>query len=107
MEIGESISDCLVREAWEELNAKIEVGALLYADEVIYYHDPNDKAAQLVRLYYACRTTAQEFHFENAEERNEFLAIGWVPLNSLNPDEFLPSTYRALRGIQARLDSQT
>ena len=104
LEIGEAINEGLAREAREELNAEIEVGALLHADEVVYYHDPNGIAAQLVRLYYACRTTTHEFHSDNAEERNEFLGIGWVSLNNLDPNEFLPSTYRALLGIKTRLD---
>lgn len=107
LEIGETINEGLQREAREELNAEIEVGALLHADEVVYYHDPNGIAAQLVRLYYACRTTTSEFHSENAEERNEFLGIDWVPLNDLDPNEFLPSTYRALVGIKARLELQS
>src|SRR5258706_449671 len=54
LNVGESIPDGLKREAWEELGVEIEVGAVLYADDMVYYHDPMDHAAHLVRLFYQC-----------------------------------------------------
>lgn len=104
LNVGESLQDGLKREAWEELGIEIEVGELLHADDMVYYHDPVDKSSHLVRLYFLCTTAAQDFHFQNAEERDEFLEIGWVPLDNLNPDEFLPSTLRSLHALKKRLD---
>lgn len=101
--VGESLHDALKREAREELGVEVEVGELLYADDMIYYHEPAAKAAHLIRLFYKCRPLTREFHFQDAEERDDFLAIDWVALDNLNPSEFLPSTLRALNGIQAKL----
>lgn len=103
LNVGESIPEGLKREAWEELGVEIEVGALLYADDMVYYHDPIEKPAHLVRLFYQCYTQAQEFHYQNAQERDEFLGIGWVSLDNMVADEFLPSTYRALNEIKNKL----
>jgi 8-oxo-dGTP diphosphatase len=103
LNLGESLHEGLKREAREELGVEIEVGELLHADDMVYFHDPNGVAAHLVRLYYCCTTNAKEFHYENAEERAEFLEIGWVSLDNMNPDDFLPSTLRALTAIKQRL----
>src|SRR4051794_26590638 len=61
LNVGESIPAGLKREAWEELGVAIEVGALLYADDMVYYHDPIQHADHLVRLFYQCSTNASEF----------------------------------------------
>jgi 8-oxo-dGTP pyrophosphatase MutT (NUDIX family) len=103
VDIGETLQDGVKREAWEELGVEVVVGPLLYADDVVYFHDPIGNAAQLVRLFYECRPLAREFNFQNAEERNDFLEIGWVSLNGAFADDFLPSTWRALQGIRERL----
>lgn len=103
LNVGESIADGLKREAWEELGVEIQVGELLYADDMVYYHDPIEHADHLVRLFYRCYTQAREFHFENAEERAVFVEIGWVSLDPLEPEIFLPSTYRALTEIKNKL----
>lgn len=100
--VGESLQAALRRETREELNTDVEIGALLYADDMIYYHDPAQKAAHLIRLYYAARTQSQEFHFANAEEREEILEIEWVSLRDANEGDFLPSTWRALNAIRGR-----
>jgi hypothetical protein len=55
-------------------------------------------------LFYACTPLSREFHFQNAEERNDFLEIGWVSLEDAAPDEFLLSTWRALQHIRERLE---
>lgn len=101
--VGESLQEALKREAREELGVEVEVGELLYADDMIYFHEPAGKAAHLIRLFYECRPLTREFHFQNAEERDDFLAIDWVALDNLNPREFLPSTLRALNGINKRI----
>ena len=98
--VGESLQDALQREAHEELNSAVEIGALLYADDMIYYHDPADKASQLIRLYYAAQPLAQEFTFANAEERDEILGIEWVSLRDADPKDFLPSTWRAFNALR-------
>lgn len=103
VEVGETLYEALRREAYEELNTDIEIGELVYADDMIYYHDPVKKAAHLIRLFYQAQPLAQEFHFDNAEERDEILGIEWVALDPLDAKEFLPSTSRALSGIKARL----
>lgn len=104
--VGESLAVALKREAREELGVEVEVGELLYADDMIYYHEPADKAAHLIRLYYACRPLTREFHYQDAEERDDFLAIDWVALDNLNANDFLPSTLRALNGIKKRIKEQ-
>lgn len=102
LDVGETLHDAIQREAREELNAEVEVGALVHADDMVYYHDPVGRAAHLVRLYYECRLRTRELTYDNAEERNEMLSIDWVPLYTLNEQEFLPSTWRALNAILAR-----
>lgn len=99
VDIGEALTDAVKREALEELNADVEVGGLLYADDMIYFHDPVGRAAHLIRLYYDCRLLTSEFTQANAQERDEILSIEWVPLNNLNTQAFLPSTWRALNAL--------
>lgn len=101
VDMGESLTDAVRREAREELNAAVDVGALLYADDMIYYHDPVGRAVHLIRLYYECTVLTHEFSQHNAEERDEILSIEWVPLNALNESDFLPSTWRALSRLRA------
>ena len=99
VDVGENLMDALAREAREELNAEIETGALLHADDMIYYHDPVQRAVHLVRLYYACRLVTRDLTQHNADERDEILSIEWIPLHALNEQEFLPSTWRALQAL--------
>jgi len=106
LNVGETLQDGVKREVWEELGVEVKVGELLYADDMIYYHDPADFAAQLVRLFYVCRPLTTEFHFQNAEERDAFLEIGWVSLPEPPYEEILPATWRALEKIRERIQIQ-
>ncbi|MBI4674248.1 MAG: NUDIX domain-containing protein [Chloroflexi bacterium] len=103
MKIGETLQDAVKREAQEELNAEIQVGALLHADDVVYYHDPVEHAVHLVRLYYECQLLTRELTQQHADERDEILSIDWVPLDSADPAEFLPSTWGAFAALRRRL----
>lgn len=97
--VGEPLAQAVRREAREELNAEVEVGPVLHADDMVYYHDPAGRAAHLIRLYFDCRLLTRDFTQANAEERDEILSIEWVPLNRRNEQDFLPSTRRALDAL--------
>ncbi|OQY92752.1 MAG: hypothetical protein B6D41_08120 [Chloroflexi bacterium UTCFX4] len=103
IEATESLEEALKREVREELGVEVEIGTLLYADNLIYYHDPFDYAAHCVRLFYACYPLTRNFNYENAEEANDFQAIEWVDLQDMNPSKFLPSVYHALNAIKKRI----
>jgi 8-oxo-dGTP pyrophosphatase MutT (NUDIX family) len=103
VDVGEALSDAVKREAREELNADIQVGDLMYADDMIYYHDPVGRAAHLIRLFYDCRLLTRDFTQANAVERDEILSIEWVSLRDARASDFLPSTWRVLNGIKERM----
>lgn len=103
IEASETLEEALKREVYEELGVAVEIESLLYADNLIYYHDPLDHAAHCVRLFYACRPLTRNFNYTNAEEADDFLAIEWVDLKSMNSNQFLPSVYHSLNAIKKRI----
>jgi 8-oxo-dGTP pyrophosphatase MutT (NUDIX family) len=105
IEAGETLHQALTREINEELGVQVEIGALLHADNVIYYHDPSGFAAHIVAIFYACSVNSHDFSSELAEERGYILGYEWLSLDALEPNDFLRADWRVLTVLRPKLSN--
>lgn len=93
LEFGESTIDCCIREAMEELNQPIEVGAHFYTTE-IFQQSAFRETDQVLSIYYFAKmigeqqftTSHQRFNFKQHENDEE--AFRWVDISALNEEPF-------------------
>jgi ADP-ribose pyrophosphatase YjhB (NUDIX family) len=53
--LGETLSDALKREVFEETGIKIEVEKFLHFKEQFFYWDPGNEAYHMFNFFYICR----------------------------------------------------
>lgn len=93
LEFGEGTRDCCVREAMEELNQPIEVGAHFYTTDV-FQRSAYRQSDQVLSIYYFAKmigeqrfiTTDQRYNFKQRENDEE--AFRWVDISALRHEPF-------------------
>jgi len=106
IEIGETISQCVVREVFEETGLQVEptrlVGVYSSPDYDVVY--PNGDQAQLVGYCFACRIVGGTLHIANEEtiQYEWFAADDAPPSGSLYPDMALDFYTRSSSASFAR-----
>ena len=90
LEMGEGLSDCLIREFDEELRIEIEVGDLFYVNEFLQISAFNNQD-QLISFYYWVETEVPDdipIQAVEKELKRGQQVFEWIPLNDLDPANF-------------------
>lgn len=94
--IGEPIKEALTREIHEETGIKVEIGDLLHFEEDFFYYDPGDIAFHSFLFFYRCTPLTTALVPDEGVIDLEAEKPRWVPINTLNPDDFLVGVRKAL-----------
>ena len=86
MDYGEEIDDSLVREIYEEVGIKANIGKPYYLGQWFVTRPSKDGSGeplemQIVAVYRACSTAATQFDNSKNTDSDEIELIEWVPIN--------------------------
>lgn len=87
VELGESLTEALAREVWEELGITIADPQLCDVHEDFWYFDPTDSAYHALLFLYVARPESLELSGHNQVDDGEGRPQ-WVPIASLCPADF-------------------
>jgi 8-oxo-dGTP pyrophosphatase MutT (NUDIX family) len=100
IEPGESLTEALAREVWEEAGITIADPQLLSVTEDFFYFDPTDTAYHALLFVYAVEplslTLSSQYQVDDGEDNPQ-----WVPIHSLRADAFHNHGERLLALIRA------
>ncbi|MBI9014679.1 MAG: NUDIX hydrolase [Clostridiales bacterium] len=100
MELGESLEETAIREAYEEVNLKCENLKLfnVYSGEELYYKYPDGNEVYNVTATYICKDYKGEIVVEQTEGRDaRFFRLENIPTNLSDPIRGIITEYLAFR----------
>lgn len=95
---GETLKECLIRECYEELGAKVSVQQLLYMREYIgknHQFRKSHASFHQVETVFRCQLLQPDASFATIEKDKKQVGIEWLPLDNLQQYALLPSTIKA------------
>jgi 8-oxo-dGTP pyrophosphatase MutT (NUDIX family) len=99
VELGESLTEALAREVWEELGITIADPQLRDVYEDFWYFDPTDTAYHALLFCYVARPESLELSGDHQIDDGEGRPQ-WVPIASLRPADFHQHGERLLAFLQ-------
>lgn len=96
IKIGEPIKLALIREIHEETGIKVEIGNLIHFEEDFFYYDPGDIAFHSFLFFYECTPKTTTLVPDEGVIDMEAEKPRWVPLENVNPEDFLIGVRKAL-----------
>jgi 8-oxo-dGTP pyrophosphatase MutT (NUDIX family) len=94
---GETLTETLVRECWEEIGIRVEVGDLLFVREYIAAHhefalsEPN---VHQVEFMFVCRPVAERDPQRGASPDAWQIGATWLDLDALSRARFYPAALK-------------
>jgi ADP-ribose pyrophosphatase YjhB (NUDIX family) len=91
--LGESNTDAVAREVFEETGLSVAVHQILYVNNSFFKMPHTKKYVHSIHMYYACRVTGGELSTANFEEfEKQYASMAeWVPLNTFKNLKFYTS----------------
>nr|WP_253958200.1 NUDIX domain-containing protein [Metabacillus halosaccharovorans] len=92
-EHGETLSDAVIRECFEETGIKIEPKELLYVQECIgknHEHAQWDNHVHVVAHLFSCKIIDESTFLKGTEIDPEQISVEWLPLEKLDNYAFYP-----------------
>lgn len=95
IELGESISEGLKREALEEAGAQIKIGSIVDINSDFFYHKYDQKYYQTVQLFFAATRIGQ---LKTPTEK-KILEVKMTPISQLKAGQIYSAALRAIKKI--------